>query len=43
MGILDQPAPWNVIYAFCALVFLGTFIYKMVKGTWWWKDLKKKE
>lgn len=36
-GILDLPFPWNVIGAAAALLLIGTALFKMIKGRWWWK------
>jgi hypothetical protein len=36
-GILDLPFPWNILGAAAAILLIGTFLFRMIKGRWWWK------
>ncbi len=41
MGIWDLPFPWNVLGTIAALLFIGTFLFRMIKKEWWWEMFKK--
>lgn len=41
--ILEGPWYAQAIKATLALLLIGTFVWRMHKGEWWWDTIKKKK